>query len=132
MFTRTSRRNFQIHFKLGCNIFSLVGNLVCCCWSPMGDVYCQYEWNVRRKWRRGNTWRRPLCGASRRASPALTVLSCQMLTPPYQHCRDEKLCINQLIFEVYSLDSQRFKSFESTCLSSGRQKGKRLYLHCRF
>lgn len=50
---------------------------------------------------------------------------------PHQHSGGEKLCINQLIFEVYSLDSQRFKSFESTCLSSGRQKGKRLYLHCR-
>lgn len=82
----------------------------------------------------GDTWNNtlaPLCAASQRASPALTVLSCQMLTSPYQHSWGEKLCINQLIFEVYSLDAQRFKSFESTCLSSGRKKGKRLFLHCR-
>lgn len=41
-----------------------------------------------------------------------------------------KVCLNQLIFEVYSLDSLRFKSFESTCLSAGRQKGAGLSFHC--
>lgn len=42
-----------------------------------------------------------------------------------------KVCLNQLIFEVYSPDSQRFKSFESTCLSSGRQRRTGLSFHCR-
>lgn len=55
-----------------------------------------------------------LCAAHhRQPGPASTLLSHQMLTSPYQHSWGEKLCINQLIFEVDSLDSRWFNCLQS-------------------